>query len=110
MLTNAALSTSLTTKYALRHNTTLKFAVYSVSSNEGSDFCGEDETQLSGSADPYDGDTVWLVDSSEVAEKARKTNTGWYNAHYETPSHDHGFKPDDWHVTVIELSSSIRAY
>lgn len=42
----------------------------------------------------------WMVSRKEVAEKAAITNSGWYDAEYETPSNDY-FELD---IEVIEFT------
>jgi hypothetical protein len=44
-------------------------------------------------------ENLWLVREKEQAEKARTTNTSWYNAGYQIPGNP--FKPED--LRVVEL-------
>ena len=44
---------------------------------------------------------MWLVDSVEHAEFVRNFPTEWFNAGYETPSHD--FESDDLEVVSVEI-------
>ncbi len=48
---------------------------------------------------PDDG-RIWLVDTIEKAERA-KTPTAWYNAGYETPSHD--FNMGELEVVEVDI-------
>ena len=46
-------------------------------------------------------ENVWLVSKKEVAEKAKITNTPWFNANYETPKNE--FKAEDLKVVKITM-------
>lgn len=51
--------------------------------------------------DKSDGGNIWLAEDRETAEKARTTNTEWYNAEFRTPGNP--FKPEDLEVVEIDL-------
>lgn len=68
------------------------------------------------SANPEDGECIdvmfsldayskriWVVEKQEIAEKARITNTPWYNAGYETP--ENTYKAEDLKVVKITIEA-----
>jgi len=81
-------------KYFLRHIDTNLPATFDIESNEGGEFCVSNKYTLS----PSNGDPVWYVDTKVIAENARVTHTGWYNAGKETPSHSGSFNPEEYEV------------
>jgi len=82
-------------KYYIRHKETGLPATYETSSNSGGEFCVDTEYTLH---EPNDYDEVWYADNKEIAETARITNTGWYNAGFKTPSHSSSFNPSEYEV------------
>ena len=85
-------------KYGLRLKKTGKLLGFSISSNEGRDFCGEYTVEL----EDY-SDQTWLVDDPIVAEYARNFNTPWYNSSMESPQNH--FKAED--LEVVKISSIV---
>jgi len=46
-------------------------------------------------------DNIWLVSKQEIAERARTTNTSWYNAGYNSP--ENTFNSKDLKVVQVEI-------
>jgi hypothetical protein len=85
-------------KYALKHKETGKLLGYSVTSNDGADFCSDTSYSLC-----HTNSEKWYVDEPEHAEYVRRYSTEWYNAGYDTPNHH--FEPEELSVVkvVIEI-------
>ena len=79
--------------FALKNKETGDLMRFRCSSTGGA-FCTNVEFYLDG----Y-GDSIWVVTSREVAEKAAITNAEWFNATYQTPSNDYVGK-----LEVVELA------
>jgi len=88
--------TEYTTKYALRHIKEDKLLTFYVSSNGDADFCGDTQTSL-GTSD----EQTWYAKTDVEAEYVRQHSTQWYNAGYETPSHE--YKPEELEVVCVEM-------
>lgn len=86
------------TKYALKHKSG-NLLSYLTSSNDGGDFC----ESISYSLHISESDPVWLVDEEIYAQYVKFHSTKWYNAGYNTPSHD--FKPED--LTVVKYEQEV---
>ena len=86
--------------YGLRHIKSGKTLSFSTVSNAGSGFCGETSTYLS-----VGGDRDWVVESLANAEYVRNYSTEWYNAGYDTPSHEF----DSEELEVVEITISVQA-
>jgi len=87
-----------TIKYALREKASRKLLGYTLSSNAEGDFCVENQYCL------YAGDEkVWQVDEAWQAEYVRQNSTEWYNAGYETPTHD--YEPEE--LEVVEVTTVV---
>jgi len=96
--------TTLETIYALRHIKSGRLLSMSISSNSGSDFCGEVTVSLNKSyTDEFDPD-IWYIDDIYNAEYVRQFSTEWYNAGERTPKHD--FEPEE--LEVVEIKREIR--
>jgi hypothetical protein len=74
-------------KWGLLHLKTNTLLGVSASSDGDGEFCGN--TQYVLSVDEHGDDPTWLVDSEEVAKLAMETDTPWYNAGYNSPSHSY---------------------
>lgn len=61
------------------------------------EFCNDSQLEFSDS--PYG--PFWINPSKKVVEKARVTDTPWYNSAIDYPAHFNGFKSSDW--KVVEL-------
>lgn len=72
-----------TTFYGLKHKQTGKPLGFSFSSHGDADEC----VSVGVSFSTYD-DNIWLVKSQDAAIRAKKNDTPWYNADYETPRHN----------------------
>lgn len=83
-------------KYGLRMKQSGKILGFTVSSNEGGEFCGENTYEL----DELE-DNMWLVDSEYQAAYVARYSTPWYNAGYETPKNP--YKVEDLQVVKIEM-------
>lgn len=81
-------------KYGLFHIPTNKLIGYHTDSNADGEFCVETQYILS----KYE-DNVWLVDDEVTASWVRTHSTKWYNADFETPSHD--FDPNELKVVKV---------
>jgi len=90
-----------TIKYFLRHKETKLPASYATTSNDGCDFCVEVQHTLCKPSDYYE---VWYANTRGIAEQARITDTGWYKAGIETPSHSTFFNPSDYEVVKRTLT------
>jgi len=86
----------VTTKYGLFYIPINGLVGFYTSSNADGDFCVS--TQYILDASKYN-DALWLVNSYEEAEKARTTNTPWYNADYNSPTNP--YKPEDLEVVKV---------
>lgn len=89
------------TKYGIALKKNGRILTYSTRSNNGSDFCGETQTELQ---DPNWEGQQWLVDQLWHAEWVRTHSTPWYNAGYDTPTNF--FKAED--LVVVKVVSSIE--
>ena len=83
-------------KYGLIHKETNKILTYSSTNNDGVEFSVSDSYELS----TFEYDNIWMVDEKKIAEKAKKP-TKWYNADYESPSHE--FNDKELKVVKIKL-------
>lgn len=90
------------TKYGILNLKTEELVTYYTSSNAGGEFCGDTQYLLS-----HDDDNIWLVPSEETAQKALVTDTAWYNAGYETPTHSCKISPTNYCVVKVEITSVI---
>lgn len=88
-------------KYALKHKKTNTLLGYYSTSNEGGDFCGDTSYTLCTS-----GDRTWYADNPIQAEYVRNNSTKWYNAGYETPSHN--FKANELAVVKVEITTDME--
>jgi len=96
--------TKTETVYALRHIKSRRLLSMSISSNAGSDFCGETTVSLHESyTNEFDQD-IWYVDDIYNAEYVRQFSTEWFNAGERTPKHD--FEPEE--LEVVEVIREIR--
>ena len=86
-------------EYRLRHKKTNEYLKVRTESNSEGDFCCEDQHILE--TDKYNN-RVWIAKSPEHAEWVRHNSTRWYNADYETPSHD--FKADELEVMSVDIT------
>lgn len=84
--------------YGLKHIKSSKLIGFSLTSNDGGDFCVSVAVDLSHNI----SDNVWLVSSRILAETARLESMPWYNADFETPHHP--YKSDELEVVEIQLS------
>ena len=87
-------------KYGLMHKPTRRALGFSTSSNAGGDFCVETQHILELSSDK-----MWVVDNPKHAEWVRLNPTQWYNADYDTPTHD--FDSDDLQVVRINVEIKV---
>jgi len=87
-------------KFGLRHKETGVVVGIDRSSNEGCNFCGETQHILN-----KDTAEMWLVDDAQLAEWVRYNSTEWYNAEYESPTHD--FEPDELEVVEVEIITKV---
>lgn len=89
-----------TKKFGLRHKE--KDCVLGVarSSNVGSDCCGETQHILRTSSTEW-----WLVDDVQNAEWVRFNSTEWYNAEYDSPTHD--YDPEELEVVSIVVETNV---
>lgn len=92
-------------KYGLRVKGTEDLLTYSTSANEG-DFCVSIQHTIGNSK--YDN--VWLVDSPTTAKKAATTNTPWYNADYESPSHESWIEDAELEVVEVTLVQTVKVF
>jgi hypothetical protein len=81
--------------FALYHKKLKKFMGFYTVSNEGGEFCVGTQHHLSTCSE-----CVWVVTSKEVAQKAAKTSTEWYNAGYSTPVNQYAGE-----LEVVELKA-----
>jgi len=86
------------TKYYLRHKESGNPATFCTESNSGGDYCVDTQYFLCKPGKYDKPDEIWYADSKEIAEHARKNDTWWYCAGSNTPSHDSGFKPDNYEI------------
>lgn len=86
-------------KYGLREKKSQKILEFSITSNEGSAFCYSYEVSIDSS-----GLGIWMVDTFKEADYVRRKSTEWYNACFETPSHD--YEADE--LEVIEIIMEIK--
>jgi hypothetical protein len=84
-------------KYALRQKSTGELVGFTISSNEGGDFCNGEQYILE-----VGEEKLWLVDDPQQAEWVRLNSTDWYNAGYDTPTH-YFDEPDDFEVVAIDI-------
>ena len=85
-----------TKKFGLRAKKSGKVVGYTTLQRYGGYSC-EPEYIL----DANISETIWLVNDAKVAEYVRLNQTEWYNAEYETPSHN--FSPEEFGVVEIEI-------
>ena len=90
------------TKYGILNLKTQELVTYYTSSNAGGEFCTDTQHTLS-----QNDDNIWLVSSEEIAQKAMATDTAWYNAGYETPTHGYAISPATHCVVKVEITSVI---
>jgi hypothetical protein len=93
-----------TVKYGLRIKGTEDLLTYSSHSNAGGDFCVSTEYTIGNSK--YD--PVWLVDRQDTASKAATTNTPWYNADYDSPSHESWIEDAELEVVEVTLVQTVK--
>lgn len=96
------MKTTNTVKFGIMDMKTGELLTYHVSSNADSYACVPDEYSLS-----TNDDNVWLVNDLDVAQKAIDVNTPWYNADYETPSHDIKVSSKTHKVAKVEITQVI---
>jgi hypothetical protein len=84
--------------YGLRHIETGKLLGVNISSNHGSEFCGEYTVKL----DHYNDvdQTIWYVGELYNAEYVRQYSTEWYNSNEQTPGHS--YEPEELEVVEIQ--------
>lgn len=82
--------------FTLRNKRTGEFVGWTSTSNDGAEFCVSTAYEFE-----TNSDRVWIVTSVEVAEYARTNSTEWYNAGYETPTHERGWVAKDWEVVEL---------
>lgn len=87
-------------KYGLKNKKTGELATYYTNSNGDGDCCCELEHIL-GCGNEHE----WLVDTPENAEYARLYATKWFNAGYETPNHSKYWKPEEWEVVKLIITT-----
>jgi len=93
---------TIETVYALRHIESKRLLAESITSNAGSDFCGDTTVRLYKScADDAD---IWYIDDVYNAEYVRQFSTEWFNASERTPKHD--FEPEE--LEVVEITREIE--
>lgn len=100
-------------KYGLRNKKNGRLLTVYTRSNADGDFCCDIQHILIESAKPIEDiminrenyDELWLVNSYEKAKKAM-VSTEWYNANYETPTHD--YDPDVLEVIKVEVSIKVE--
>lgn len=88
-------------KYGLRSKKTKKILGYREESNDGCDFCQSISTYLD-----EVNDRMWLVDLPENAEFVRQCSTSWYNAGYDTPSHE--YDAEELEVVEVKIVTEIK--
>lgn len=93
-----------TTKYAIRKKGKDLPITYSTSSNDGGYACVSDSYNLSSDNYEGSGEPVWYAETKEQAAKVLQDSTAWYNAGYETPSHDLDLK--DYEVVQVMMTIS----
>ena len=84
-------------KYALKYVKSNTLLGFNIQSNGDEDFCND----LQHSLDIHE-DNIWLVDKIEMAEYVKNNSTEWYNAGYNTPSHQ--FKPNELEVVKVTIN------
>jgi len=89
-------------KYALRYKKKNKLLGYYISSNADGDFCCDSQYILS----YIEMDNIWFVDSPEKAEWVRHNSTLWYNADYNTPTHEYEAK--ELEVVKVKITTDIE--
>jgi len=89
-------------KFGLRQKSTGELVGYEISSNEGGEFCGENQYLLQ-----VGSKQIWLVDDPENAEFVRLNSTPWFNADYDTPTND--LDPDDLEVVEIDMTVNVQS-
>ena len=73
-------------------------------SNSDGEFCCDTQYILIDSN--WEDYPLWLVQEREVADKAAKVHTEWYNAGYDTPSWEN--KKYDLEVVEVEISIKVN--
>lgn len=96
------MKTTNTVKYGIMDTKTGELLTFYVSSNIGGYACVENEYSLS-----HHDDDVWLVDDIATAQKAIEVDTPWYNADYNTPSHNIEISPKTHKVVKVEITQVI---
>lgn len=87
------------TQYGLRRTKDGELLGFMTTSNRDNDCCCDVTFGLCAHAG-----NLWLVSELEFAERARTTNTKWYNAEYNTPQHE--YKPEALEVVKYEITVS----
>ena len=85
------------TKFALRHEESGKLLGVSTHVNAG-DFCTDVCHTLR-----HSNEKTWHANSPEHAEWVRNNQTPWYNANYETPSHE--YAAEELSVVKLEVET-----
>lgn len=88
-------------KFGLRQKSTGELVGYEILSNDGGDFCSENQYLLQ-----VGPKQIWLVDDPEQAEFVRLNSTPWFNADYDTPTND--LDPDDLEVVEIDMIVNVQ--
>ena len=91
----------MATYFGLRHRANGHLAGWTSESNADGEFCVGTQFTLESCDDS--GNTPWLARTRLMAESARTTDTGWYNAGFETPSHPSNWVADEWEVVEITM-------
>jgi hypothetical protein len=89
-------------KYGIRHIKTGEIVTYSISSNADGEFCSSNQFFIG-----YYNNNIWMVDSYDKALQALLTNTPWYIADYDTPSHDYNFNSEDCEIVKFDIVVSV---
>ena len=81
--------------------------IVETSSNRDSDYCCDIQHILSLPSKYSDGEgDVWCVDEMSGATYVKHNSTSWFNAGYETPTHE--FKPEELEVVEYEVIVNVR--
>jgi hypothetical protein len=88
-------------KICLKHKKSGKLLGYSVTANDGADFCIDISHTLHHA---HGNDRLWCAHSLEHAEYVRQHTTPWYNATYETP--EHYYAPDELAVVEVKIETT----
>jgi hypothetical protein len=95
-------ASTTTIKYGLQHITTGDLVRHDRKPTEGS-YCVAIQHEIC-----FNGDYEWLVDDAHTAEAARTVSTPWYNAELETPLHGWKYKPAEYRVVRITITTVIE--